>query len=270
MKNRICFICALIAVVLLFMSCNNYNATGDVGGTAADFTSGDESTKAEESGDETAGEAPGGADAVFEFKYLTEDSDKNKVNIKRPVFSDGVLDKLISDRLDDYLNEVLFGEFSLELSDEPAEIDGEAYSEYYVELSCNEGYFRDDVVSFVFEGFINYYSSAHPTNLAFSINISMAEKGYFYPSENYDVEQLYGLFASNAEAELTEFMGGAWIDGLAPFTESICTYDAFVEGIKNESRIYTFYNADGMGIIYPVPHALGDVRTIIIPYEMKK
>ena len=65
-------------------------------------------------------------------------------------------------------------------------------------------------------------------------------------------------------------MGGAWIDGLAPFTESICTYDAFVEGIKNESRIYTFYNADGMGIIYPVPHALGDVRTTIIPYEMKK
>ena len=164
--------------------------------------------------------------------------------------------------------ETLSGEnFDLSCCKESEDKDGD-YSRYYIFLDAQITYTVENHVSVVFSGLYDLKGSAHPIHLQLALNYDPGTMQVISFDEKYRLDgDLYKTFAEIATANLKAENDGAWPDGWGSFSESLCSEEKFIEGMKNGTEFSWFCCKDGVVISYPVPYALGDHKEVKIPYE---
>ena len=202
--------------------------------------------------------------------YLIQDSAENIVSIQIP-HTDKMSEEetvFIQDFVRRKIETTTAAVLDLTPSNQTVDTKGRGYSQYWIVLEAQVTQDTDAHVSIVFEGFYNLKSAAHPTNWLFSLNYDRKRLEEIPFAEKYAVNApLYKSFVSVAENAIKEAAGGTWPEGWPSFGESLCSEDAFINGMRAEREFCYYLREDGVVISYPVPHAVGDHMEAVIPYD---
>lgn len=201
--------------------------------------------------------------------YLVQDTRENIISISLaiPEEADNEQIYLVETVVKERINKYSGATFDLTLSKEDISDKSRDYSNYYIVGESRVSYISDDIVSIVFEIFYNKKGTAHPLHWFFTVNYNPNTLQLIKFSDKYLVNsQLYSVFSDLAENNIMKLHGGHWPSEWEGFSEMFCSEEEFIEGLINEEEFYAFYTEDGVGISYPVPHAVGDHMEVIIPY----
>ena len=207
------------------------------------------------------------------YVFLVDKADKNTISIQIPLVKDGSEQQLnfIVNTIKEKLKSFSGEDFDLTVSKTDItnknDIDNENLSEYYIVAQSEISYESEDMVSMIFEAHFNKSGTAHPTDWFFAINYNPKTLESIAFSDNYSVDEgLYNVFAQHAEKALLESFDGEWPDGWDSFSEMLCSKDSFLQGMKTEKEFAYYYTNEGVGISYPINHALGDHKEVVIPF----
>lgn len=228
------------------------------------------------SGCATKNEQQGTADLDYATGYLYELSESNVICVSYPILlADGAdrSNEMISDFVREEINRLCFQVCELTEAEElPADFPSEKmyetdYSNYALRVDYRVTLCTDDVLSIVFEGMINGRTAAHPIQLLFTLNLDPNNGQIVRFEDRFAIDDvLYATFVEYAQKEVAERAGGKWPESLGEFSEKICSKEKLLNGIVSSYEFHIFFTADGVGISYPVAHALGDHWEAILPY----
>jgi len=225
-------------------------------------------------------EQQGTTDLDYATGYFYELSESNVICVSYPILlADGAdrSNEMISDFVREEINRRCFQVCELtEAKELPADFPSEKmyetnYSNYALRVDYRVTICTNDVLSIVFEGMINGRTAAHPIQLLFTLNMDPKNGHIIHYDDRYVIDDaLYATFAEYAQKEVAKRAGGEWPESLSNFSEKICSKEKFLDGIVSSDEWYVFFTAEGVGISYPVAHALGDHWEVILPYvELK-
>ena len=213
------------------------------------------------------------ANEETKYVFLVDNADKNTISIQIPLVKDGSEQQLnfIVNTIKEKLKSFSGEDFDLTVSETDItnknDIDNENLSGYYIVAQSEISYESEDMVSMIFEAHFNKSGTAHPTDWFFAINYNPKTLENIAFSDNYSVDEgLYNVFAQHAEKALLESFDGEWPDGWDSFSEMLCSKDSFLQGMKTEKEFAYYYTNEGVGISYPINHALGDHKEVVIPF----
>jgi len=137
--------------------------------------------------------------------YLIEETNENIISFQIPTIEE--LEEQDIDFIKNFiiqkLNVITGEKFELQLSKKDIQNKKADYSEYYIEVKSTISFISDDLISIVFEGFYNYKSAAHPTNLLFSLNYNPQTMDTIAFTDKYIVDEaLYKVFTKMAESNI--------------------------------------------------------------------
>lgn len=207
------------------------------------------------------------------YAFLIDDTYENTISIQIPLVKENsdqqllFIQNVIKEKIKSFCGE----EFNLTLSKTDIEnknsTDPENLLGYYIITKSKVSYESKDMVSIVFESFFNKSGTAHPTDWLFSINYNPTTFEIIAFSDMYYIdEKLYNIFAQYAEKEILKLCDGKWPDGWGSFSETLCSKENFLQGMKTETEFAYYYTNEGIGISYPIGHALGDHKEVVIPF----
>lgn len=199
-------------------------------------------------------------------RYLTENTQENIISVCIPVMNNEKSDNMVADHIREYLYDICQKEFDLQIRENNIEdIENSEYSEHFIEMDHRITYSSPELISIVFEGFLNYKTSAHPMYLFSSLNIDPVNGKRVFFKDLYTLDEgTYEVFKNYAVSALSEDLSNEF----APeeLFDSLCSYEAFIDGLNTEKEFFVYYTKDHIGISYPVPFALGDHKEVEIPY----
>lgn len=207
--------------------------------------------------------------------YLLERSEENNICVAYPVMPSvevGAANTVIYDFIRQETERLCSHDCNVtDAAEKPADISPE-YSLYLLELYYRMASFSNEIISIIFEGLSSYKKAAYPIHVFFTLNIDPANGQKISFADRYVIDDaLYDVFAAYAQKDITEKAGGTWPENWGSFSEAICDKDAFLDGLSSSKDFHVFYTNEGIGISYPVPHAMGDHLEVILPYsELKK
>lgn len=202
--------------------------------------------------------------------YLTESSEQNIISIQVP-YTDQMTEEQISfieDFVQGKLEEISGNKFNLMSSPSDIQRKDRDYSEYYISVEAQITYISESQISIVFDGLYNKKGAAHPVHWIFALNYDPSTNQRIYFKEKYSINsELYDIFANYAVENIKAENDGIWPHGWGAFSEELCSENAFIEGMKEESGFCYYINEAGVVISYPVPYALGDHKEVEIPED---
>ncbi len=207
-----------------------------------------------------------------EAAYLFENSEENAICAAYPKLcspeSDAANDTIYNFVQEKIAAICILTDYNLTASSEKPSETAEDYQNTYLNVEYRITYCTDDLVSIVFEGLYNYKKAAHPIHLLFTLNIDPQSGKEIAFADRYAIDDaLYEAFAAQAEKDITEGAGGTWPEGWGTFSDAICSKAAFLNGLSSGDDFHVFYTAEGVGISYPVPYAMGDHLEVMLPYS---
>lgn len=200
--------------------------------------------------------------------FFIESTEENSISIELPQsWLTNEQKLLIESFVSEKLTSICGQTFNLSKSDTGLPDAERVYSNYYVDLSVARAYRSDHITSFVFEGMLNQKGAAHPMHLFFALNFNPATNEIIAFTDRYVLDEtLYNIFATQAQADLLEQMNGQWPTGWGSFSETLCSKEDFLSGMATGDEFCFYYTAQGIGISYPVPFALGNHIEVELPY----
>lgn len=206
--------------------------------------------------------------------YLLERSEENNICVAYPVMPSVEVDAVntvIYDFIRQETERLCSNDCNVtDAAEKPADISPE-YSLYLLELDYRMASFSDEMISIIFEGLFSYKKAAYPIHVFFTLNIDPTNGQKISFADRYVIDDaLYDVFAAYAQKDITEKAGGTWPEDWGSFSEAICDKDAFLDGLSSSKDFHVFYTDEGIGISYPVPHAMGDHLEVILPYSELK
>lgn len=198
------------------------------------------------------------SEAGMSYEIITiEDIETYAGKVCFPQFASAFADyssmnKLLEKFVYEYLNQLL----------EEAELNSTIQIDYEITLSSNE------LLCILFEGELSSEFSAHPTNFSFSIcfspenNVAIDPKTLFEPTTQWLSSFREQLKTNQAP---TRFSDEDW--------EIVSTY---INGFPDEEILELLYSdlsktvvfcENGIIVLFPVPHALGDYIKIFVPND---
>lgn len=244
------WICILLVLVMVALSSCSYEdrASADNGVTTAALPSSNVS-----------------------IQYLGENSEKNRISVEIPVFSGNEyqpLNDCVSNMLISEIRELCDNDCNLTVFSEDCMEEGSTYTDYYIDIDACVVWQSDDVVSILFEGFFDKKSTAHPTNLLFSISMDVKTQTRLDFGSLYVLDdELYQTFAQIAEADILRECDETWLKGWSGFSEELCSQERFLNGMRSGKEFHWYYTENGVCISYPVPYSMGDHKEVLIPFE---
>lgn len=213
------------------------------------------------------------SDGNAETVYLIENSEENTICVAYPNLQlpeSNAANNTIKDFVQKKISEIcLMADFNLTESTVKLSETTANYQNTYLNIDYRITYCTEDLISIVFEGLYNYKKAAHPIHLLFSLNMDPASGKQIAFTDRYVVdENLYEVFAAQAEMDITEGAGGTWPKGWGAFSEMICSKSDFLTGLVSEVDFHVFYTTEGVEISYPVPYAMGNHLEVALPYSV--
>lgn len=206
-------------------------------------------------------------------RFLIEDTEENLISLQNPS-TEELNEKntlLIEDFIQSKIKAFCGETFQLIQTKKDITNKNRDYSNYYIEVNFKISYISEDLVSVIFEGFLNKKETAHPYHLFFDFNFNPKTSKPVAFSERYFIDDaLYDAFSQQAEKNILEQCDGQWPSGWKSFSEQLCPKDKFLEGIEKEETFYWYHTQNGVGFSYPVVFALGDHMEVELPYEALK
>ena len=205
-------------------------------------------------------------DIPGEIVYMTHTSEQHRISVQIPQFESDTINKRIQSYIAERLRSDYNFEETLTLSavDIEADIQGD-YSDCFVNVDCEITCKTEEVISVIFKVIFNRKGSAHPINGFFSLNFDPTTEERIVFGDRYIVDDaLYAVFSEYAYGSLAQKADAQWLNGVD--ISDLCSKPRFLQGIAKEQDCYTYYTQSGIGIAYPVPHAVGDYQITEIPY----
>lgn len=210
---------------------------------------------------------------VIENEYfLIQDDSKNAVSIKMPMFSNIEINEMLEGHIKEYF--VGFYALSLDLvrSDRKAEVDinNIQYAEYFIDLDYRIAYNSESLISIVWEGLGNNRNAAHPNNILITYNLNPNKvERVLFSDDHIITKELYNEFVKlSVDSIAQKTTNGTYPEEWGAFSEDLCTWEAFENGMKNETEFCLYYSDKGVSVVYPVSHSLGDYFVTSIPYDI--
>ena len=122
-------------------------------------------------------------------------------------------------------------------------------------------------VCFLFEGLLYRESAAHPINVGFSICASLKEtklvstKSFFTIDKNFVDSFLSQIKEQPADSKFSESEWSQITDYIEHYSNS-----DMLQILQSEECVFAL-EKDGVVVLFPVPHAIGDYLKISIPYS---
>lgn len=206
-----------------------------------------------------------------ETVYLVENSEENVICVaypKLPLPEREAANHEIEDFVQEKIAEIcLLTDYNLSASTKKLSETTADYQNTYLSMDYRITYCTEDLISIVFEGLYHYKKAAHPMHLLFTLNMNPASGNRLAFADRYAVdEDLYEIFAAQAETDISEDAGGTWPKEWGTFSETICGKSDFLTGLSAEKDFHVFYTTEGVGISYPVPYSMGDHLEVTLPY----
>ena len=176
------------------------------------------------------------------------------------------LDSVVKSFIENKVEEITGERLMLTLAFEKVANAEEIYSDYWIDICASAFYGDNNECSIIFTGMLNRKTAAHPIYLHFALNIDCLTMERIRFQDIFAIdENLYDSFSTAAEAQIIGEIG-EWPKEWRSFQEEICSKNDFIAGIQNEIEYSWYYSQNGVTIVYPVPHSMGDYKIVnIIP-----
>ena len=171
----------------------------------------------------------------------------NNVLIKYPV--------LISDKFDFTIINDTIKETALNIFSIDKEVNQEVNIEYEVTFSNNS------FISIVFKGLINATSSAHPSNIFYTLNINIENSSKIRLTDIYNIDDDFVEICRNELKKQLDSNIAIYLDNELK--------DMLINSDK-KSEVYSYYKEESVGISFPTIHVIGDHSEIEISKELLK
>lgn len=238
MKKLLAFLLAMVFVVLV--GCNEGATTSETTASVAEPKTG----------------------------YLIEENDQNKISIMLPDDREYTVEQ--NEFIGNFVSQKLYaltGEnFDLVSSSTDIKEPNKDYSNYNISIEGRTTYASDDMISVVFAGSLNKKTAAHPSSVFFTLNFNPATNEIIKFESLHTIDDaLYQKFATQGKQNIIDETGGVWPEEFDSFEETLCSKEAFFDGLKgNTNSINWYYTNEGIGFSYEVIHALGDHKEVEI------
>ena len=246
-KILLCF----LVIGVLFSSCNR---------SAEETSSSPQTTETESSAASSDNLKEIGGESYF----LTESTENDIVSVEVPFFEGKeIVNKAVYSYILKTLKDLTAEDFDLKTTEK--DIEEKEYKDYYIDISYRIALNSENLISIIFEGFLNYKTAAHPNHLFFTLNLNpkIGEKIYFSKEAKID-ENLFNIFIGKATENFSEKEASIKV-------EQVFDKETFLTGLQREYEIesgfYCYYTEEAVGISYPVPFALGNHIEIEIPKD---
>lgn len=171
----------------------------------------------------------------------------NNVLIKYPV--------LISDKFDFTIINDTIKETALNIFSIDKEVNQEINIEYEVTFSNNS------FISIVFKGLINATSSAHPSNIFYTLNINIENSSKIRLTDIYNIDDDFVEICRNELKKQLDSNIAIYLDN--ELKDMLINSD-------QKSEVYSYYKEKSVGISFPTIHVIGDHSEIEISKELLK
>lgn len=250
-KLLLCF-CA----VCVFFGCMGCSFGGDI---SSGFAS-------DQVGENQMGES---GEADVQMAYLTELSEDKHISVQLPVMSGengAAINSLLQDFVESKLESICCLQLELQCADRDIPSGSMPDPRYSIDVDARVMWQSEDLVSIVFEGMYNDKMAAHPTNLIFAINLAPDQAKQIFFAECFTIDRaLYQTFTDYAREDIAASADSQWLADQDGLLEQLCSEGKFLDGLQEEKDFYWYYTGSGIGIVYPVPHALGDYWETTVP-----
>lgn len=162
------------------------------------------------------------------------------------------------------VNEMIMQETEMQLK----EILAEEYLNAVIKLDYTILFENDYLICFLFEGMFLTENSAHPTNIAFSVCLSLVEAEILDPLTLVETdEEFFRTMRENLgiNQNADRFSNEQW-EIVAKYIDAYSN-DEIEEIIKTDSSKTLAVQPNGVLVLLPVPHALGDYIKILVPFS---
>lgn len=253
MKN---IIILFVCVILFFAGCSRVDKeTSSHGAPVSPFFNEEQKTSTERKNENT--------------RFLIENTAQNSISIALPVSESltGSHNLLMETFVCEKIEDICDKEFTLTKAQTGLSEAERLCTDYYIDLSGSISYQSADTISVVFEGILNLKGTAHPTHLFFTLNFNPKTTEIISFLDRYVLDdELYGDFATQAQANILEQTDGQWPAGWGTFSETLCSKERFLEEVAS-GEICFYYTEDRIGFSYEVPFALGNHMEVELPYS---
>ena len=200
-------------------------------------------------------------DGVPDTRYLVESSAENQISIEIPIFEDGgAINQTILEYPMQWLYEVTGQTFDYGVS-EYGLTGNDEYAVYLGIVKHRITCVSDDLISIVFEGYLNQKTAAHPVGVFFTLNINRKTGERIRLKDIYTVDEAcYDIFLKYAREQVPQELSQLIS------VEELFSKDFFLSGMDT-AGYWAYFTDTGVGISCPVPHVAGDHMEIEIPYS---
>ena len=147
----------------------------------------------------------------------------------------------------------------------------ENYLNAVIKLDYTISFESDYLVCFLFEGMVSIENTAHPTNIAFSVCLSLTEPKILDPLTLVETdEEFFRTMRENVaiNQNADRFSNEQW-EGVAKYINAYSN-EEIEEIIKTDSSKTLAVQPNGVLVLFPVPYALGDYIKIVVPFSWQQ
>lgn len=147
---------------------------------------------------------------------------------------------------------------------------GTEQAEVTVDISYSITINNNDLICFLFEGTLMDKKAAHPTNVAFSVLISLVSKEIVEPLDYFKMDE---AFFEEYRKQLLKnqnqnrFSDENW-EQISGYLNNFSNEEVQNILLKNAPSSLALI-PDGVIVLFPVPHAIGDYVALEIPCEIR-
>lgn len=135
-----------------------------------------------------------------------------------------------------------------------------------LDIGYSVSFQSEELICFLFEGTLNDENAAHPSNVAFSISISLTDKKLINISSLFEMNETFvQAFRAqlNTVADHDRFSENDW-EKVSSYIENFSDEEIMNILLKEPEKTLAIQDG-GIIVLFPVPHAIGDYVKIIVP-----